>query len=435
MSIKVSLIKNTLFNLGGYFYLLLASFFSISILLNNLGRDMFGAYLLLGSIVPLASVFDFGISVAVVRKLSLPDVGKKEKAAVWQTSFLIYSVLATILLFSVYIILNKFAIATPAIAIIPYMDYKLAAIIIAITVFINHVNNHFLNLPQAEQRFDIFNSKTFIVGSANTIVSAIISYQHPSLSVIFGIQLLFHLLTLVFLVTYSLRIFSINEFFPKFHNKTFFELIKFGFKNFIGILSGQAEVQFSKYMLGNFVSGMAVTAFAIPQNIVLKGAGIVSQVAQAFFPLSTSLLHKDRILKLKQLIIGLEILTLLVGIFAISSAYIFGRPFLLWWLKDLVVVDAAMPVLKILSFYFALTSLTPIPTALLQSLNLPLLTSNFALLTFCIEAIFMIMLVPTQREVGAAIATLIASVVTVPTFLIVAWLIFSKEIKKTQSPV
>ena len=430
MSIKHSLIKNTGFNLAGYFYLLVASFFSISILLHNLGRDVFGVYLLLASFISLAAVFDFGISNAVVRKLSLPQSTRVDKVKTWKTSFTIFISLALILFVSIIALLLYLTRTMPIFTFLDRNTINWSIIILAVIVFINHLNIHLLNLPQAEQRFDIFNSKTLLVGSANTIISAITSGIYPNIAILFLVQLIFHLLTLIYMVIYSLKFFSGHDFTPAYDKETGKELFSFGLKNFIGTLAGQVESQFSNFILGAMVSAGAITAFSIPQSIVTKGAGVVSQFAQAFFPLSASLLAKDRINKLKSLVLGIEGLTLCGGILAVFLSFTIGQTFLTWWLKDAVVVQTAFPVLKILSFYFLLVALTPIPTALLQGLNKPQIPSFFAVLTVTLEIISSLILVPRFGTIGVAYAFLLSSIISVPAFLITTSVILTKEIPR-----
>lgn len=435
MSIKESLIKNTGFNLAGYFYLLLASFFSISILLSNLGRDVFGVYIFLASFISLATVFDFGISNAVVRKLSLASTTREEKVKTWKTSLSIFIVLALTLFIVVILLLSYLTNSLPIFAHIDRNTLNWSIISLAFIVFVNHLNIHFLSLPQAEQRFDIFNSKTLLVGTANTIISAFVSGIYPNIAVLFLVQLLFHLLTIIYMLSYSLKFFSGRDFVPSYDREVGSDLFSFGIKNFVGILAGQIENQFSNFILGTMVSAKAVTSFSIPQSIVAKGAGVVSQFAQAFFPLSASLLEKDRINKLKKLFLGIEGLTLIGGIVAVTLAHTVGQPFLIWWLKDAVVVETAFPVLKILSFYFVLVSLTPIPTALVQGINKPHIPSAFAVLTVALEIIFALMLVPSMGTIGVAYSFLLSSLITVPSFLITTWILFQREIRKTLSLV
>lgn len=430
MSLKNSLIKNTGFNLAGYFYLLVASFFSISILLRNLGRDVFGVYLLMASFISLAAVFDFGISNAVVRKLSLPQTTREERVKTWKTSFAIFIFLALILFVSVIAILLYLATTMPLFAFIDNSTLNWSIFILAIIIFINHLNIHLLNLPQAEQRFDIFNSKTLLVGTANTIISAIVSGFYPNIAVLFVVQLAFHILTFIYMINYSLRLFPGTHFGPSFDRQTGKYLFSFGVKNFIGTLAGQIESQFSNFMLGAMVSARAITSFSIPQSIVTKGAGVVSQFAQAFFPLSASLLEKDRIKKLKSLVLGVEGAALLGGVLAVVLSFTVGQSFLMWWLKDAVVVETAFPVLKVLSFYFLLVALTPVPTALLQGLDKPQIPSFFAVLTITLEITSALILVPKFGTIGVAYAFLISSIISVPAFLITTSVIFTKEMKR-----
>ncbi len=433
MSIKKNLIKNTGFNLAGYFYLLLASFFSVSILLNNLGSNVFGVYIFFMSVISFASVFDFGISSAVVRRLALPNTTPDERTRTWKTSFAIFTALAAIVSLFVFLILHRITGTMPIFVHVSKNTLNLSILFISIIAFFNHLNSHFLSLPQAEQRFDIFNSKTFIVGTANTVVSAFLSGIYQDISIIYFVQMIFHIITTIFMVAYAMKHFPGRSFAPQYNRKTGKELFSFGLRNFVGTLAGQAENQFSNFILGAMVSAKAITSFSIPQSIVIKGAGIVSQVAQAFFPLSASLLEKDRIHKLKKLVLGIELVTLSGGFLAVLLIYTIGYPFLLLWLKDQTVVDAAYPILKILGFYFVLVALTPIPTALLQGLNKPQIPSFFGFLTVFLEIIFSLLFI-SNGAIGVAYAYLVSVCITVPAILVVTWKQLNREIIRISVP-
>lgn len=435
MSIKKTLIKNTFFNLSGYLYLLLASFFAIPLLLHNLGRDIFGVYLFLASFVVIFSVFDLGISPAVVRKLSLPNISPEEKRLVWKTSFFFFLISAITLSLTLFLLLQYLTAVMPIFSYLDPETLQISILLLSLTVFLNQTNAHLLTLPQANQRFDIFNSKTILVGSANTILSALLSIIYPSVSALFFLQLIFHLLTSLFLVRYSRRIFTGNAFWPKPDKKTLKDLLSYGLKNFIGAIASQLEPQLSKFSLGTLASATAITAFSIPQNIVAKGAGIVSQFALSFFPLSASLLEKDRIHKLKKLILTVQLLILFGGLFAVTLTFTIGNAFLSWWLRDILIVSLAYPVLQVLSFYFVLVSLTPVPTALVQGLNKPQVSSFFAVLTVTLEISLMLILVPTLHAMGAAYAFLVSSAVSVPLFLIVSWWLLEKEVSRLNPPL
>lgn len=430
MSLKIKLLKNAGYNLAGYVYLLIASFFSISILLSNLGKDLFGLYLFLASIIPLASVFDFGLSAAMVRNLSITSEKTEEKVSLWQTSMFMFLVLSCLISIITFVITYLVQSNLPIFSIVDTSHKLGISFIISTIIFFNNLNNHFLILPQANHRFDIFNLKTLVVGSTNTIITAFVTYLTTNLSTIFFVQLLAHLVTLIILYRYSRKYFSKDESKPKFDQKSNRKLFTFGIRHFIGTLAGQVEAQFSNYILGWLVSAQAITSFSIPQSIVAKGAGVISQFAQAFFPLSSSLITKDKILKLKKLFISLEAIALLGGFMAVILTYTIGEAFLTLWLKDLSVISAVYPILKILSWYFVLVSLTPIPTSLIQSINKPQVPSFFAVLTVFFEIIFAFIFVPRLHALGMAYAFLYSTLITVPLFLITTWVLFNNEIKK-----
>jgi O-antigen/teichoic acid export membrane protein len=180
--------------------------------------------------------------------------------------------------------------------------------------------------------------------------------------------------------------------------------------------------------LGAYSTAQEIANFNIPQNIVAKAAGVVSQFSQAFFPLSASLLQKDKILKLKKLFVNLQILIGAGSLLGIVIVHFFGQAFLLWWLKDTQVVAAAFPVLQVLMYYFILVALTPIPTALVQGLNKPQIASFFAVLTITLEIITLFYFVPKHQALGAAYSFLISSLISVPAFIVTSWLVFVKEI-------
>lgn len=429
MSIKKKLLKNTLINLFGYFYLLAASFFSVSFMLRQLGKELFGSYLFLISIVSLSTVFEMGVSISVIRKLSLPDISAKSKIKTIRNSLSIYLFLALVLAVITPIFIYIFR-NTPVLSNLSSLLLIKIGAILFITVFVNFLNNHFLNLAQANQNFAVFNSKTFLVGTANTALAALVTYFSSDISHIFLMQLVFHLATFFYISSYVKNKFGEESNKLSLDFEEIKDLVVFGVKNFVGTLASQIESQLPNYTLGAGISASAITFYSIPQSIVVKGAGIVSQVAQAFFPFSASLLEKSRIKKLAQTIILLQFLTLLLGVFSVFCAFQFGNQFLTLWLKDPVVVFRATPILKTLSFYFLLVSLTPIPTSLLQSLGKPQIPSFFAVLTTLVEAGLMFYFVPKFGPDGVAKSALISTAISVPLFLIVTLIVFSKEVKK-----
>lgn len=435
MSIKEKLLKNTFFNLFGYIYLLVVSFFSISLFLGNLGRDLFGVYIFLASFVPISSVFDLGVSIALIREIARDDNSPIEKKQIWQTGLFIFLIQALFLGLTFFCIAIYMFYNLPILSVLfQSTNIHFLSFVLASTVFLNHVNNALLSIPQANQRFDVYNSKSYLVGTANTLLSAWLTYYTKNLSFVFLLQFVFHLITFLYILNFGKKHIGQVILTPVYNHEYGKRLISFGLKNFIGTLAGQIESQLSKFFLGFLSSAQSITAFNIPQSIFMKGAGLVSQIAQAFFPLSAAFLAKNRIKKLKKMYLLLQTFIFLSGLMVVILTFKFGQAFLIWWLNDPIIVSHAFPVLKILSLYFVLLSLTPLPTALLQGLGKPQIPSFFAVLTTVLEITFMIVLIPKFQELGAAYSLLATISVTSPLFLVYSYIVFNRFLKKTQLP-
>ena len=189
MSIKKTLLKNSSINLLGYCYLLVLSFFSVPIFLKSLGTNLFGVYLIYAGMVPLVSTLNLGLTTALVRYLSLPTISKKQKTHYWQTCFWQFIILS-IIVFFISLVLNIFVISKLNItSFLPRTSMLISSFLISLIIFVNHLNQPLMTLPQVDQKFIFYNLRTLIVGSGNTILSALLSIYYPSLPHIFAFQL------------------------------------------------------------------------------------------------------------------------------------------------------------------------------------------------------------------------------------------------------
>ena len=435
MSIKKTLIKNTSLNLIGYVYLTIAAFISIPILLRNFGQELYGVYLLFSGIIPLMVAIDFGLSQATTRYLSLPKNSDKKRSVIWQTSFTLFFLVGLLIAAISFISFYFFASKSSVFSSLPSFQFLPLSIAISLILLFNHLNISIMTLIQSNQRFDIYNLRVLIVGTGNTLLTAFISTFTTNLVTIFFFLFSCHFIIFLIFLRYACRHFSFSL--PKFIlDKVYFKkLFSFGLRQFIGNLASQINIQVSKYILGLSLAVKIVPVFSIPQNVMVKGTGVVSQLTLAFFPLSASLVTKEKIKKLSRLVVGLQFSILFIGILQVLFIYTLGDDVLHLWLNNPNFVIQAYPILKVLSWYFLLTTITPIPTSVLDSINLPQVPSFFAVLTAILTLGSMLYLVPSFGALGAAYAYVFASAITVPLFLFVFCRAFSKYIKKTLSSV
>jgi O-antigen/teichoic acid export membrane protein len=430
MSIKKTLLKNSSINLLAYAYLLILSFFSIPILLKTLGVGLFGVYLVYAGMIPLASSLNLGLITALVRYLSLPGIKKNKKGLYWQTCLWQFVVLS-IIVFLISLFINLFVInRLPFINLLPQGSVYLTGILVSLIIFVNHLTQPLLALTQVDQKFITYNLRNLIVGSGNTILTALLSKVFPSLPHIFAFQLILHLLTIFIFLHYSFKKFPKKYFRPQINSSISKRLTSFGLKNFAGSLATQIRNQFSKFALAGMLTPQAVTIFSIPQNIIIKAAGAISQLTLSFFPFSASLSSKERIGKLQKLILVIQSLILSLGILQVYVVQKFGLVFLVFWLKDIEIATQAFSVLEILSIFFVITSLTPIPTVVLDGLGQPQIPSIFAISSAILNIGLIFLLTPKYGFLGPAYATTISSIIVAPLFLITFTIYFKRYVFK-----
>lgn len=409
------LLKNTTYNLLGYLFLTVAALISLPILLQNLGKNAFGLYLLITGFVPLLGAIDYGLGKAAIRQLSLPDTTSGHRSSIWKSSLVLYLATGILNTLATFVIIAYFVAGMDTVSeLVP--DLFLPAVLLSAVVLVNHLNNFLLILPQSQQRFDIYATRTFIVGIGNTYLPALVSFRYHSLSMLIAVMLVFQLISLVTLFRFNWRMFKDAVRRPLSKRRL---LLGYGLRQFIGTVASQLDLQVSKVILTGMLTASAVTFFSLPQNLIIKAAGGISQLTLALFPLSAGLSDRKHFPILKLLISRLQIGILIIGLLQVAAVYTLGESALALWLGNREVVSMTLPVLKILSWYFLLTTLTPIPTSVLEAIGFPQIPSIFAVLTTVLDISLMWFLIGRFDYLGPAYSLVISSLITVPLFLFV----------------
>ena len=404
-----SLTRATLWIITGYIYLIIAALISTPILVHYLGLVLFGQYSLILATLALVSSIDLGLSQSVVRALSRDHVFSKRRRTLWATSSVLF-ILAGIV---------SASIAT-VVAYNLHIDYTALPIIFSLALM-NNVVAHYSTLSQSEGHFGYFNAKTFIVGTANTLIAAYLSWVGQGITIILAAQLLCYLITLLPLTFFSLK------FFPRPRDgkaslSVAKYLISFGLKNQIGKIIGQAQSQYGKYLLAA-LSPLSLSAYVIAQGLVQKLVGGVAQVATAFYPASARSGFRPSTRKIYS---QLQFALLIIGIIAIVVYQYIGLPFLTWWLKDPQLVSSVHSFILVYRYYALLLLLTPMASTVLDSLGCPGYTSIFGTLAFIIELSTALILYPYFGLLAPAYAGIISLGIMTPVLLIFTERILSR---------
>lgn len=398
-----SLARATVWNISGYIYLLIAALISTPILVLHLGLAQFGLYSLILATLALVSSIDLGLSQSVVRALSRDHEFSEHRRSLWATSSLLFIMTGLV---------------GASIAVFVAYNFHAQLIVLPIIFSLGLINNvvaHYSTLPQAEGHFGYFNIKTYIVGTANTLLAAYLAWNGQGILAILLTLLASYLLTLLVLAYFSLK------FFPRPRDgkaslKVAKSLIEFGIKNQVGKLVGQAQSQYGKYLLAA-LSPITLSAYVISQSLVQKLVGGVVQLATAFYPASS---REGINTKMYNIYLKIQLSLLVLGILAVIVYEYIGYQFLIWWLQDVNLVENVHSFLRIFRFYGLLLLLTPLASVVLDSKGRPELTSLYAILTFVIEIILAIILLPYYGLLAPAYAGIVALLLTTPLLLISA---------------
>lgn len=396
-----SLTRATSWNLAGYLYLIIAALVSTPILVRGLGITEFARYGLILATLSLVSSLNLGLPQAVVRSLSRFHDQKSKRDSIWVTSSYLFVFTGMIassiaLVFAYYI----------------NLDTIMYPLIFAL-VMINYLVSHYTTLPQAEGHFGYFNAKTFIVGTGNTYLSALLAYLGYDLLIILVFQLGSYLLTLLALAYFSLK------FFPKpwLLMPTLSDaksLLSFGIKNQVGTLVGQIQAQYAKFLLSS-LNPLSLSAYLIASSLVQKFAGGVVQLSTALYPASArgnlSANFSKVYRKLQISLFGLSLMALLIY-------KLWGLSFLTWWLNSPALVELVHSVLNVMVVYLVVLVLNPLPSAILDGRGRPELTSLFTLITAAIEITLAFVLLPSYGILAPAYSALIAVFLTTPALLL-----------------
>jgi len=94
----MSLIRNSIYNLAGFAIPTIVAIPALGLLARLLGPEAFGLFTLVFALIGYASIFDAGISRAVIREISLYREDKKEKYNIISTASLVVIILGLLAL-------------------------------------------------------------------------------------------------------------------------------------------------------------------------------------------------------------------------------------------------------------------------------------------------------------------------------------------------
>lgn len=393
----MSIIKNSIWNVAGYIVPAIITIPALGLLGRVLGAEMFGVFTLALAIVGYASIFDVGLTRAVIREISIFRDELEEKKKIISTASLLVLIMgffAALILYSFSDSITSLLKISPAL----HLHVVNALKILALSIPLFLVTQIWLAILEGEERFGILNVYKSITGSLLSLLPVIFIYIAPTLEYAIAGLVLSRLLCLVIAFFLCKKIIIQSKL--TFSGPTLKRLLMFGGWITVSNIISPLMAYFDRFIVSNQLGAAVVAFYTAPSEAVARLGIIPGAFARAIFPRlssANSALERKRNKKLVTLLLLLiTIPILLVGIVA-------GNWLMVLWMGP-PYAGLSATVLSVLLIGFVFNSLAQVPFASIQSRGYARITAYIHLVELVPYLAMLFYLIKIYGIIGAASA-------------------------------
>lgn len=398
-------LKNASYNAFGFIFPLIIGLVTTPYIIDKLTPAIYGIYVLAMSLMGLMSFLDLGFGQGIIRFVShyeaKKDYDKINK--IIEVSLFIYlamGLIGCILIFFLSVFLVRYLLKVSE----EYVQTAILAFrIIAFGFLIKFINEVFLNIPKALQRYDlsvkIQNALWFFV----TILTVILLYLGKGLTEVLIALILVHSAGLVIYYSASKKLLPWLNIKIKFDKDVFREIFRFSFFTAANSITGNIVEKIDKIIIAGFLGTAAVAFYNVPYMLARIGAAFIGAISQHLFP-GVSYIHgsgnKEKLADVyKRSFRFIISLSLIITILLI----VLGDSFLKLWMGQEFASRSSgiLPILALVFFFSCITSVTLWFYMGLGYSHINLLSSATGSACYLLGAVF---LVPKFGLYGAALS-------------------------------
>ncbi|MCD9467695.1 flippase [Photobacterium iliopiscarium] len=389
--------KNTLINIFGLLIPGLVTIPTMAYLARGLDIELFGILMLMFSVLGYSSLFDAGITRAVIRKIAISDskaIDRKVMGTALVSVFFL-GVFASILVYffseNISILLNVSEDKFNEVVI----SIKVLALIIPFFL-IGTVSFSYL---EGKQLFFELNKYKILTGLILSIIPVVFVFFDPTLlSAIMG---LFFARVIVSIIGYLSCKKNIGNGFIQFEYSVFYELLVFGGWMTISNIISPLMVYFDRFIIASIMGADKVAYFAAPKDLIQKISILPTAVSRTIFPFfSQNSNSKKEIIKLEIEMYG--VLSLCLILFLIPM-FFYAKEILSLWLGSNY-GEHSYVILRILIIGFFFNSLAQIPFSKIQAFGKSKITALIHMVEVIPFLIILYTLIHMYGFIGAAFA-------------------------------
>lgn len=356
----MSLIKNSMWNLGGFIIPTLVAIPSLGLLARYLGTEKFGLFTLAFAIVGYASIFDAGLTRAVIREIAINRNSKEEQRRIISTSTVSIGVLGCVAALFIYITIPSVQ-SLLNISEVSNSDAELAFKILALSIPVFLLNQVWLAYLEGHELFANINIQRVISNSCIAGLPTIFALYSATLTMAIAGLLLGRLISLFISFWFCRKIITHSGLL--FDQSTLKRLIKFGGWMTVSNIISPMMVYFDRFIISNMLGANQVAYYTAPSEGVSRALNVPSALARALFPKLSKASNKSEKMHLEK-----------ISYFLIASVccpmillgFIYAQEIMVLWMGS-EYADEPVIILRILLVGFLFNALAQIPFSKIQA--------------------------------------------------------------------
>lgn len=365
----MSLIKNSIYNLGGFIIPTIVAIPSLGVLARTLGTESFGLFTLAFAVVGYASIFDAGLTRAVIREISIFRDDKTERNNIISTATISVALLGILAAVIIYFSVHKIGVfLNVSVQLTDDFEKSFKVLSLAVPIFL--VNQIWLASLEGMERFGNINIQRTISSSCLAIIPAFFAYYYHSLYYAMLGLVIGRIISLAISFLFSREIILTAGWSFKF--QTLKRLIMFGGWITVSNIISPVMVYFDRFVISHVLGANKVAFYTAPSEAVARLLNIPAALSRALFPkLSSSTLVTDKN-KLERLS---YILMLIACLPILLVGMVFANKIMVIWMGPDYAGEPAM-ILRILLVGFIFNALAQIPFSKIQAAGYAKITAT-----------------------------------------------------------
>ncbi len=403
--------------IASYIYLIVnivVNIFYVPILLNNLGKNEYGLYQIVGSIFAYLSIFESSISSGVLRFYckAFAEGNKKQMENVLAIARIIYRILSLIIILVGIVGIWGFRIFySDSLTVSEINESTIMLVILLINMIVTMANAIYLATINANEKFALIKVLAMITQIVQPILCVLVLAKLPYALTVTIIQLIVNIIVSVFRYFYSTRKLSVKVYLHKFDYMLSKNIIIFAGSILLASVADQIFWKADQIILGKLYSTEVVAVYAIGSQIYTNYSYVGTAVSSVFFPrLSKLYMEHDGIRKISDLFIRVGRISFQILLLVLTAFIVFGQEFITIWVGKEYQEAYLIALMVLVPFTIDLTQ--NLGLSILQVVNKYSFRAKMYFVAALLNIISTIYMAQYWAGVGAAASTGITMLIT-----------------------